>query len=349
MGGVPGRGGRRTCASAQASRATRRRSHGEGGDEGTAGPDGMRVAAEAWVAGGSLDCYRATPIGSLRPVAAAQLSPGRDVSGAVQHRTMNRRFALIQALLAPRARGGGLVGVQAGGARSCRAAPRVAWMVGAARALRARDPAARRALAPHPAPSPASRPSARDSYGLTTVGYMGNNVLPARAGEMLRVVLLSKRTRREQAHAARHGRRRAPARRDRAGTDLRGRRLRRAARTTLPERPAVARGRRSARRCSPHGRRRLVPAPPPRRRARARLDAPARRRAARAARPRRASPCSPATFVIWAVEAGVYLAVARAVELDISAIGRALPRRAHEPRSRCSPPRPGYVGTSTPR
>jgi uncharacterized protein (TIRG00374 family) len=33
----------------------------------------------------------------------------------------------------------------------------------------------------------------RDSYALTTVGYMGNNVLPARAGEMLRVVLLSKR------------------------------------------------------------------------------------------------------------------------------------------------------------
>jgi uncharacterized membrane protein YbhN (UPF0104 family) len=32
-----------------------------------------------------------------------------------------------------------------------------------------------------------------DSYGLTTVGYMGNNVLPARAGEMLRVVLLNRR------------------------------------------------------------------------------------------------------------------------------------------------------------
>ncbi|MDQ3588503.1 MAG: flippase-like domain-containing protein [Actinomycetota bacterium] len=31
-------------------------------------------------------------------------------------------------------------------------------------------------------------------YGLTTVGYMGNNVLPARAGEALRVVLLSQRT-----------------------------------------------------------------------------------------------------------------------------------------------------------
>jgi glycosyltransferase 2 family protein len=33
----------------------------------------------------------------------------------------------------------------------------------------------------------------RDCYGLTTVGYMGNNVLPARAGEVLRVVLLSPR------------------------------------------------------------------------------------------------------------------------------------------------------------
>ncbi|HEU0024456.1 MAG TPA: lysylphosphatidylglycerol synthase transmembrane domain-containing protein, partial [Thermoleophilaceae bacterium] len=38
------------------------------------------------------------------------------------------------------------------------------------------------------------RASRTDSYALTTVGYMGNNVLPARAGEMLRVVLLSKRS-----------------------------------------------------------------------------------------------------------------------------------------------------------
>jgi glycosyltransferase 2 family protein len=36
----------------------------------------------------------------------------------------------------------------------------------------------------------ASRP---DCYGLTCVGYMGNNVLPARAGEVLRVVLLAPR------------------------------------------------------------------------------------------------------------------------------------------------------------
>lgn len=32
-----------------------------------------------------------------------------------------------------------------------------------------------------------------DCYALTTVGYMGNNVLPARAGEALRVVLLAQR------------------------------------------------------------------------------------------------------------------------------------------------------------
>ncbi|HLM09954.1 MAG TPA: lysylphosphatidylglycerol synthase transmembrane domain-containing protein [Thermoleophilaceae bacterium] len=32
-----------------------------------------------------------------------------------------------------------------------------------------------------------------DCYALTTVGYMGNNVLPARAGELLRVVLLAPR------------------------------------------------------------------------------------------------------------------------------------------------------------
>lgn len=37
------------------------------------------------------------------------------------------------------------------------------------------------------------RASRTDCYGLTTVGYMGNNVLPARAGEMLRVVLLDQR------------------------------------------------------------------------------------------------------------------------------------------------------------
>jgi hypothetical protein len=37
-------------------------------------------------------------------------------------------------------------------------------------------------------------PHRADSYALTTVGYMGNNVLPARAGEGLRVVLLDRKT-----------------------------------------------------------------------------------------------------------------------------------------------------------
>jgi glycosyltransferase 2 family protein len=38
------------------------------------------------------------------------------------------------------------------------------------------------------------RVSRAEAYSLTTVGYMGNNVLPARAGEVLRVVLLSRDT-----------------------------------------------------------------------------------------------------------------------------------------------------------
>lgn len=38
------------------------------------------------------------------------------------------------------------------------------------------------------------RPSRRDSYSLVTIGYMGNNVLPARGGEVLRVFLLGSRT-----------------------------------------------------------------------------------------------------------------------------------------------------------
>jgi uncharacterized protein (TIRG00374 family) len=37
-------------------------------------------------------------------------------------------------------------------------------------------------------------PKRADTYSLTCVGYMGNNVLPARAGDVLKVVLLSKRT-----------------------------------------------------------------------------------------------------------------------------------------------------------
>ena len=38
-----------------------------------------------------------------------------------------------------------------------------------------------------------ARPARADAYGLTAVGYMGNNVLPARAGDLMRVVLMAPR------------------------------------------------------------------------------------------------------------------------------------------------------------
>lgn len=38
-----------------------------------------------------------------------------------------------------------------------------------------------------------ARPSRADAYRLTLVGYMGNNVMPARAGDVLRVVLMAPR------------------------------------------------------------------------------------------------------------------------------------------------------------
>jgi uncharacterized membrane protein YbhN (UPF0104 family) len=38
-----------------------------------------------------------------------------------------------------------------------------------------------------------ARPHRRDTYALTCVGYMGNNVLPARAGDAIRVVLMARR------------------------------------------------------------------------------------------------------------------------------------------------------------
>src|SRR4051794_15900415 len=38
------------------------------------------------------------------------------------------------------------------------------------------------------------RSARADAYALTVVGYMGNNTLPARAGDLLKVVLTSRRT-----------------------------------------------------------------------------------------------------------------------------------------------------------
>ena len=75
-----------------------------------------------------------------------------------------------------------------------------------------------------------AKPHRADTYALTVVGYAGNNILPARAGDAIRVVLMAPRARDLQAHGGRHAAGRAPARRRRAARDLRGRRLRPAGR-----------------------------------------------------------------------------------------------------------------------
>ena len=107
---------------------------------------------------------------------------------------MNRRFALIQAFISLVA----LAAVVWWASRQDApefpsGAGALAWLVGAAvlYAIATLYRGERWYRILHLTGIDASR---RDSYGLTVVGYMGNNVLPARAGEMLRVVLLSRRT-----------------------------------------------------------------------------------------------------------------------------------------------------------
>ena len=182
-----------------------------------------------------------------------------------------------------------------------------------------------------------------DSYGLTSVGYMGNNVLPARAGEMLKVVLLSKRA--------------EASKRTLLGTVV-GERLLDAvalgaifvvvvfgvlSETTLPsDRPFVVAGAALAAMAaiaavvwfmrSHHVIERV------REYARPLADAP------RALVGSTGVVLLAGTFAIWAVEAGVYLAVARAVELDISAMG-ALYLVAITNLFAMLPAAPGYVGT----
>jgi len=106
---------------------------------------------------------------------------------------MNRRFALIQALVS-------LIALAAVvWWASHQEAPElpsgseeIAWLVAAvglyAAATLLRGERWHRVLA-----IAKVRARRSDCYALTTVGYMGNNVLPARAGEALRVVLLSTR------------------------------------------------------------------------------------------------------------------------------------------------------------
>jgi uncharacterized membrane protein YbhN (UPF0104 family) len=182
-----------------------------------------------------------------------------------------------------------------------------------------------------------------DCYGLTTVGYMGNNVLPARAGEALRVVLLSGRT--------------EAGKRTVTGTIVAERAL-----------DALALGAILAAVVAFTLDRDVLPTDHPlliggalvgvlivgisafeflrRRGAMLRLRelAAPLAHAPRALIGREGAWLLAATFLLWALEAGVYLAVARAVELDISVSG-ALYLVALTNFVAALPAAPGSIGT----
>ena len=106
---------------------------------------------------------------------------------------MNRRFALIQALVSLIALGAVIWWASNQDAPTLpHGTTAYAWLAGGlglyALATLLRSERWHRIL--HLVGVPAKR---SDSYSLTCVGYMGNNVLPARAGDVLKVVLLSKR------------------------------------------------------------------------------------------------------------------------------------------------------------
>ena len=182
-----------------------------------------------------------------------------------------------------------------------------------------------------------------DSYALTTVGYMGNNVLPARAGEMLRVVLLSRRS--------------GAGKRSLLGTVVAERLLDAVAlgaifvvvvfgilrETTLPsDRPFLIAGagvllllvgalavqllrKRGALQRVRDFVRPLAGGP-------------------RALLSRQGAPLLVVSFAVWALEASVYLAVARAAGLDVSGMG-SLYLVALTNLFAMLPAAPGYVGT----
>jgi glycosyltransferase 2 family protein len=107
---------------------------------------------------------------------------------------MNRRFALIQALISLIALGAVVWWASHQEAPELPSgAGDVAWL-GAALGLYAIATLLRGERWYHILALAGVKAARSDCYALTTVGYMGNNVLPARAGEALRVVLLSSRT-----------------------------------------------------------------------------------------------------------------------------------------------------------
>jgi hypothetical protein len=256
---------------------------------------------------------------------------------------MNRRFALIQAAISLLA----LVAVVWWASRQ--EAPQLphggralAWMLAGAAlyTLVTLVRAERWHRIVHLTGVPSKR---RDAYGLTTVGYMGNNVLPARAGEMLKVVLLSRRT--------------DASKRTLLGTVVGERVLDAIAlgtifvvvvfgvlsETTLPsDRPFLLAGGALALLALAVGAVWFLRTHHVVERIRAFMrplaDAP------RALLGRTGLVLLVVSFAIWALEAAVYLAVARAVELDISAMG-ALYLVALTNLFAMLPAAPGYVGT----
>jgi glycosyltransferase 2 family protein len=256
---------------------------------------------------------------------------------------MNRRFALIQAAISLLALAAVVWWASNQEAPQLPdSAGAIAWMVAAALiyavATLGRGERWHRIL--HLTSVPAKR---ADSYALTTVGYMGNNVLPARAGEMLKVVLLSRRT--------------ETSKRTLLGTVV-GERLLDAialgtifvvvvfgvlSETTLPsDRPfllagiglaVVAAGLVAFWFMRSHHIVERV-----REYLRPLADAP------KALLGRMGLVLLAGTFVIWGLEAGVYLAIAHAVDLDISAMG-ALYLVALTNLFAMLPAAPGYVGT----
>jgi hypothetical protein len=256
---------------------------------------------------------------------------------------MNRRFALIQAAISLLALAAVVWWASSQEAPQLpHGAGAIAWMAGAAGlyALVTLLRAERWHRILHLTGIEAER---IDSYALTSVGYMGNNVLPARAGEMLRVVLLSRRT--------------EASKRTLFGTVV-GERLLDAialgtifvvvvfgvlSETTVPsDRPFLLAGIGLAaiaaacalvfflRRHHVVERIRAFVRPL--------ADAP------RALVGRMGVALLALSFVIWAVEAGVYLSVAHAVNLDISGMG-ALYLVALTNLFAMLPAAPGYVGT----
>ena len=107
---------------------------------------------------------------------------------------MNKRFALIQALVSVLALGAVVWWASRQDAPDIPSdSDAIAWLI-AALALYALATVVR-AERWHAILSETGIETKRvDCYGLSTVGYMGNNVLPARAGEALRVFLLDTRT-----------------------------------------------------------------------------------------------------------------------------------------------------------